>query len=417
MGGSPKKKRHHYVPQFVLRNFSRDGASVATFVLETGQLHENASIRGQCAKDYFYGHGAHMENAFAESETNVAAILRRAASGDVSTFIGPYRAREFPASMAELDALRAHPLDALRNYVFYQAHRTAASAESLEAAIDADIKRWLRKDPCFRQKHPEAFELLDELTIKPTNATGEILYTAGPFSFAMLDMTVKLLVLDNPGFILSDHPVVLRNQYAELNPDGPGALGLLARGLQMFMPISPTMTIAIYDGDVYECGLEEHVLIGLSARNTQVLNALQVRNANECLYIHPDVGVDRDELRHAWLNRPDTRPRTVDGPMKPRGDGSFSQHIYTVRPEVEPLPRLRCFRVRDRSTYVVRSQAGDMKSFPIRSLALANAVENLAAVMDWKVKQSVVARGLPVHPAWKEWLDSIEDPRRRPTSR
>jgi hypothetical protein len=70
----PKKRRHHYVPQFVLRNFSRDGGSVVTLVLETGDLHSNASVRGQCAKNYFYGRAPHIEDAFAESEEKVAAI-------------------------------------------------------------------------------------------------------------------------------------------------------------------------------------------------------------------------------------------------------------------------------------------------------------------------------------------------------
>ena len=388
MGAPPKKKRHHYVPQFVLRNFSPDGRSGSTFVLETGELHANASVRGQCAKDYFYGRDPDMENAFAESETKVAATLRQVASGDLSTFVGEYRTREFPDSTAELDVLRAHPLYALREYGFYQTHRTAASAESIEDEFDAEMKRLFRKNPWFREKSPEAYKWLDHIIIKPTGTMGHILYTAGPLSFAMLDMTVKFLVADKPSFILSDHPVMLRNQYAELNPSGPGALGMLARGLQMFMPVSPTMTIAIYDGDIYECGADDKVIVKLSARNAQVLNAMQVRNANECIFLHPDATVDHDELRRTWQNRP----------------------------EILPPPHLRCFQIHDRTTEEARSKFGDMTSFPIRSLALATAVEDLAAVMDWRVKEAVITRGLPVAPEWKEWLDSIEDPRKPPMS-
>jgi hypothetical protein len=304
----------------------------------------------------------------------------------VSTFGGSYRTRDFPDSIAELEILRAHPFYTLREYVYYQAHRTAASAKSVEDAIDADIKRWVRKDPRFQQRHPEALEHLDAVTIKPKSTMGHILYTAAPFKFAVLDMTVKLLMLDKPGFILSDNPVVLRNQYAELKPDGPGALGTLARGLQMFMPASPTMAIAIYDGDIYECGAGDEAIVKVSTRNAHVINAMQVRNANDCLYLHPDVLVDHHELRRAWLNRPDTRPRTVEGPMRPRGDGTFSQYVYSLPPEIEPLPRLRCFQIRDRTMEVVRSSFGDMSSFPIRSLSLAEASESMAAAMDWKVK-------------------------------
>lgn len=413
MGAPPKKKKQHYVPRFVLRNFSPNGKTVPTFVLESGDLHVNSSVGDQCAEDYFYGREPHMENAFAESETNVAAILRRAASGDLSGFSGEYRTREFPESTAELDALRAQPQYALREYVYYQAHRTAASADAMDKSIDAEVKRWLRKDPRFKEQFPEAYDVLDDVTITPSDTIERILYSAGPFCFAMLDMTVKLLVLDKPGFIISDHPVAIRNQYAEQNPSGPGALGMLARGLQMIMPVSPTMAIALYDGDVYECGHDDDVIVRLSSRNAEVLNAMQVRNANECLYIHPDVDVDRTDLRRAWLLRPDMSPISVEGPMKPRGDGTFSQMVYTLPRAVEPLPRVRCFLIRDRTTEDVRSRFGDMTSAPIRSHALATAAEDFEAVMDWNVKQSVIARGLPVDPEWKKWLDSIKDPRKR----
>jgi hypothetical protein len=411
MRAPPKKKKHHYVPRFVLRNFSPNGGTVPIFVLETGDLHVDASVGDQCAKNYLYGREPDIENAFADSEANVAAILRLAASGDLNTFSGAYRSRVFPDSTAEHDALRVHPLYAIREYVYFQAHRTRASAESIEDMLDAQIKRWLRKEPRFKEQCPEAYEFLDDVSITPNDTMGHILYSAGPFCFAMLDMTVRFFVLEKPGFILCDHPVVLRNQYAEQSPSGPGAFSMLARGLQMFMPVSPTMTIAVYDGDIYECGTDDDVIIKLSSRNAQVLNAMQVRNANSCIYLHPEVAVDHDELRRVWQNRPDTRPRTIEGPIKELPDGTFNQIEYTLRPEIEPIPRLRCFRIRDRTTEEVRRKFGELTFFPIRSRALATAVEDLAALIDWEVKESVIARGLPVDPEWQKWLNEIEDPR------
>lgn len=243
MGGPPKKKRHHYVPQFVLRNFSPDGGgAVPTLVLESGEFHERSSVRGQCARDYFYGRDT--EDAFAQSEAKVSAVLRRAAAADLVGFDALYRLREFPDT-AEYAVLQEHPLHVLRQFIYYQAHRTAASADEMEENIDRSAKRWLQKDPRFRETAPEAFEHLDDVIIKLDDTMGHILYSAAPFSFGMLDMTVKLLVVDEPSFILSDHPVVRRNQFAEVTPGGPGALGTLARGLQMFMPVSPTVTLAI----------------------------------------------------------------------------------------------------------------------------------------------------------------------------
>jgi len=166
MGAPPKKKRHHFVPQFVLRGFSADGASVPTFVLETGELHRHASVRGQCAEEYLYGRESHMEDAFAESEGRVAAVLRHLAAEDMSPFAGEYRAHEFPETLAAFQELQAHPLHAVREYVYYQAHRTVASTAALDEAIDAQAKRWLRSDPRLK---PELLEMLDRVTIKPSD--------------------------------------------------------------------------------------------------------------------------------------------------------------------------------------------------------------------------------------------------------
>jgi hypothetical protein len=410
VGGPPKKKRHHYVPQFVLRNFSPGGDAVPTFVLGSGEFHERSSVRGQCARDYFYGRSGEMEDAFAQSETKVSAVLRRAAVGDLVGFDAPYRVRAFPDTAGHA-VLEEHPLHVLREFIYYQTHRTAASADETQEVIDRAAKRWLRKDPRLKKEAPEAFEHLDNVIIKLNDPMRNILYTTGPFKFGMLDMTVKFLVVDEPSFILSDHPVALRNQYSEVNPGGPGALGMLARGLQMIMPVSPTMTVAVYDGDVYECGAEDSVIVKVSARNARVLNEMQLRNAAECVYLHPSVPQDHAELQRTWLNRPRRTQRRVEGPIKDRGDGTFSQFEYTLPAEVAPPPRVRCFRINDRTSETVCRSFGDMQSFPLRSFALSEAVEDMRAVLDWKVKEQILRERRPVSPAWKGWFDSIEDPR------
>jgi excisionase family DNA binding protein len=117
-----------------------------------------------------------------------------------------------------------------------------------------------------------------------------ILYSTGPFAFGMLDMTVKLFIVDEPSFILSDHPAVLRNQYSEVNPGGPGALGMLARGLQMFMSVSPTMTVAVYDGDVYKCGSDDSVIVKMSSGDMSDLE----RSLRDLI-----AGLVREEVRRA----------------------------------------------------------------------------------------------------------------------
>lgn len=215
----------------MLRNFSNDGATVRTVALETGTVIPNAPIKGQCAENYFYGRIPDMENAFETMENNVATLLRRAASHDATPFAGEYRCDVIPEDSEEWQRLQHHPLYAIREFVYYQARRTVASAQSFTKMADAEAKWWIRRDPTLATEHPEVIEHLDDVVISLNDPMAHILYGAGPVSFGIVDLTVKLLVLDEPGFILSDHPVATRNQFAEATRmKGPGRLDL-SRGV------------------------------------------------------------------------------------------------------------------------------------------------------------------------------------------
>lgn len=168
MGDPPKKKRQHYVPQFVLRNFSGDGATVRAHVLESARTIDGAPIKGQCAESYFYGQQPDMENAFAESEAKVATFVRAVASGDLSAFTGEYRSAFALEELEDWRRLQAHPLYAVREFVFFQAHRTLASAQSFTNAADREAKWWLRRDPHLIMQQPEVLEHLDDVVISPS---------------------------------------------------------------------------------------------------------------------------------------------------------------------------------------------------------------------------------------------------------
>ena len=53
--GHNKKKRQHYVPRFILRNFASDERKRTICVQTPEQTILNASLRDQCYSDYFYG--------------------------------------------------------------------------------------------------------------------------------------------------------------------------------------------------------------------------------------------------------------------------------------------------------------------------------------------------------------------------
>ena len=70
----PENKKHHYVPKFYLRRFSRDKKTICLYNLPK-QLHVvNASLRNQCYQDYFYGKEKTTESALAGMEGEIAQL-------------------------------------------------------------------------------------------------------------------------------------------------------------------------------------------------------------------------------------------------------------------------------------------------------------------------------------------------------
>jgi hypothetical protein len=50
----PDNKKHHYVPQFYLRNFGV-GSSISLFDIQRRRHIPRATIPGQCQRAYLYG--------------------------------------------------------------------------------------------------------------------------------------------------------------------------------------------------------------------------------------------------------------------------------------------------------------------------------------------------------------------------
>jgi hypothetical protein len=69
-------KRHHYVPQFYLRNFGA-GNSIALFNIRQRRHIHDASIPGQCQRAYLYGRDQKIERELARLEADASGAIGR----------------------------------------------------------------------------------------------------------------------------------------------------------------------------------------------------------------------------------------------------------------------------------------------------------------------------------------------------
>ena len=275
------KKNQHFVPRFLLKKFSRDGRSVALVVVSKGISIAQAPLANQCSRDYFYGRDLTIEDAFATWEGEIAAIVRK---------LDPDHLRE----------LSGEQLYQLRQYVLYQRLRTEGAAELLNSMVDNLGKTILRESP--GGSLPDS----SEITIRLKQAQQLALYNAGTSTPLLMDLEVKFLVRSGPpGFVTSDDPVVSSNQWAENHPKFThyrGLTGLALKGVQMFLPVSPQVGIAVFDPRTYRCGNGASRVRHISADDVARLNRLQVVHAMKCVYFHPEWSADTDPVasRIVW---------------------------------------------------------------------------------------------------------------------
>ena len=254
-------RRHHFVPQFYLRNFATDvGARrIGLYHLLAKKFVPAASIRKQAQRERLYG-TCGGEQALCDLEGAAASVLRRLLEGG--------KVPEFQSS-EHLTLLI---------YVILQAHRTPTAAAELEAFNELLVKKVASFDE-------RILPYLDKVKIEMPNAVRRSLQLAAECFPIAYDLRYKLLV-NNTGtpFLTSDHPVVLYNQYMERRQKFGSSIGLACRGLQIFLPLSPAVCLIMFDPDVYRVGRRTDFQVATTPSDVESLNLLQVVNAGSQLF-------------------------------------------------------------------------------------------------------------------------------------
>ena len=71
----PQNKKQHYVPQFYLRRYSKDGKSINIWNISNEKKIESANLKNQCYRNYFYGKDKAFEESLSYIEGQAARIL------------------------------------------------------------------------------------------------------------------------------------------------------------------------------------------------------------------------------------------------------------------------------------------------------------------------------------------------------
>lgn len=257
----PDNKSHHYVPRFYLRNFSRSGKSIDLFNIDSQRQIKNAPIKGQCCRDYFYGKIPENEKSLSAVEGEIAKLFR----------------------LINEQVRLPHHFTAghflLCFYIATQAGRTQYAADALNAFTDGMMREILKHDSSITQ------EMLAQVRFGYDDPA-LISIRQGALHFPLImDLECRVLLAPRgTEFITSDNPVVKYNQFMMWRTDGSNT-GIASKGLQIFFPIWPFLTLVMYDRDVYHFGSAKSDLVHMaSAIDVRELNMLQVASATKNVY-------------------------------------------------------------------------------------------------------------------------------------
>ena len=224
-----EKKNQHFVPQFYLRNFSKDENSIGiSFHIDTPNPSVNykAPISRQASHDYYYTSDTSIEDDFQLIETPASQIINRIISE--------------PAIVLNDDEIYL-----LKHFIYIQHIRTPMHAQMLEDTVN-------------QMYHKLAGPDYDEIDVKVKDAPLRTLVYLSKLAYQTVE-PLKLVILDNRTplpFITAPDPSIYFNLYCMRRNE---EYGTAMPGLMFYMPISAKKAIFLYDPNVYKVK-EKHMV-------------------------------------------------------------------------------------------------------------------------------------------------------------
>ncbi|MEG1726074.1 MAG: DUF4238 domain-containing protein [Anaerovoracaceae bacterium] len=273
----PANKKHHFVPRFHLKKFSSDGKSINLLNIPSNKVIIDANLTNQCYKNYFYGGDDKIEKSLGLIEGAAAKVFKDIIES--STFPKRYS--------KEHSNLLIH--------VLIQHARTSYAAEFLDETINNLAKHVIVSNNRIIQ------EDIDKVRITINNGGSLSVGIAALKWHLASDLHYKIVVCkQHSEFIMSDNPAIYYNQLFE-KMDYLSAIGIVCKGLQIFIPLSPTHLLIFYDQACYKVGSKNSDLVILKDQaDVDAINILQVVNASKNIYFNSANAAQISRLRSSF---------------------------------------------------------------------------------------------------------------------
>ncbi|MED7670268.1 DUF4238 domain-containing protein [Pseudomonas moraviensis subsp. stanleyae] len=327
----PANKKHHYVPKFYLKNFSHNNLSINIYNITHNKTISQANLKSQCYKDYLYGKDDKIEKVLGGIEGAAAEILK--------------------SIIKEKEPPRPFTLEYVRLilFVLIQHSRTTSAVDAMNEMTDKFAKKLLSTNESFKQ------EDIDKIKISVNEPGAFSIATATSGLHIILDLHCKTLIAKKgTEFITSDNPAILYNQLFE-KLSYMSAIGLACKGLQIFLPISPTKLLYYYDPACYKAGDRKSSVVYITEqRDMDNLNLLQFVNASENIYFSDAQKSRISTLKSATSLRPISKTNISTHPNW-ETDTHRSELWVTSKHSSKTNMSLSCIKILDKALDFIKN--------------------------------------------------------------
>jgi hypothetical protein len=289
-------KKHHYVPQSILRRFSinNEGRQIHVFDKASARSYV-AAITDAGAENHFYSievgdQRLVLEDLFNDIDYEGAELLDKICQArSLSTLSEEERLLLCIVAAAQLLRVKR-----MRNDLIEVTRQLLATLEKFGVGNARELDGHVMSENQARIASIETF--------------AELPFFAGPF----LEKDLFLISSQSESFFIGDNPVVVNNSFPY------GELGLSSPGVEIYFPISRDLVVGFYCASIRRGYLENFETWGearyqpllnsmrsgepveFSPEQVGFLNQLQVQRSTQHLYLaEPDFSLVRDMLARA----------------------------------------------------------------------------------------------------------------------
>lgn len=322
-------KKQHYVPQFLLKGFNISGSGlpkVNIFDISRNHCRFKQSIKDLFSQNYFYDKDNEIEGFISQQIENPAAnIINAFRHGDYS--------------------LLNNDDNILTKFFCCQNSRTVEAREDalnfINASVGEIVADYSRLNELDLQ-NPKGFRIVPKGDDAMRNFIAGLTLDSVIDSKGMEDLKFHILRNNTQReFVISDQPVGRYNWfYREMNDPRIG--NMLARGVQLFMPLSKNLYLCAYDSKVYKYGdRASNVSEITNAKDVDWLNELQVRGAHSFIaFASKDMATNIQVLHKQFSGRKIYKRCSQHSFQKTLSDGNIKTGhlVYSVQASLSFQP-------------------------------------------------------------------------------